>query len=386
MYYKKIALVAASALSVALVGCGGGASNPSQSPKVQFSSQVSFGDSLSDVGTYNVGTIKALSGGRYTVNSTVNGAPAKTNWTELLASQLGLTAPCPYQTGLNGSAAYGFSVPVVSNSSCTAYGQGGAMITNPYGPGNANNPLDGSVVLGQLTVPLVTQMQNHLSAHGGAYTGNEVVFILAGGNDAIYNYTYFAYQVQTASAQGAAAAQAMAATAGPAAVKAMGVAAGQLVSYINTYVTGKGAKYVVVLNVPDLSTTPFGVSVEKLIPGSQSLVKTMDSQYNATLQAGLASNANVLFVDVNSVSADQVANPAIYGLTNVTDTACNLAYPTNALATPTAQGSSLVCNGTNVISGDVSHYEFADSVHPTPYGNVLLARYVAAQMATKGWL
>ena len=223
-------------------------------------------------------------------------------------------------------------------------------------------------------------MTNHLAAHGGSYSGKEVVFILAGGNDGIFNTELFLGSVQAAaSAGGAAAAQAEAAVAGPAAVQAMAVAGTQLAAYVNEFVLGKGAKYVVVLNLPDLSTTPFGNDVDAALPGTKALVNTMVTTFNSQLQAGLTS-PDVLLVDVHSVSADQVAEPAQYGLTNVTDTACNLSASANVL------GSSLVCNASNVIAGDISHYEFADQVHPTPYGNILLARYVASQMAIKGWL
>ena len=38
------------------------------------------------------------------------------------------------------------------------------------------------------------------------------------------------------------------------------------------------------------------------------------------------------------------------------------------------------------IAGDVSRYQYADSVHPTPYGYQLLAQYVAQQMVLQGWL
>ena len=48
--------------------------------------------------------------------------------------------------------------------------------------------------------------------------------------------------------------------------------------------------------------------------------------------------------------------------------------------------SSLVCTASTVISGDVSHYQFADTVHPTPYGYQLLAQYVTQQLALAGWL
>ena len=40
----------------------------------------------------------------------------------------------------------------------------------------------------------------------------------------------------------------------------------------------------------------------------------------------------------------------------------------------------------NVIAGDVSHYMFADDIHPTPYEYSLVARYVLEQMVERGWL
>lgn len=387
MLQKKLTVALATTLAAAvLAGCGGSSSSAgNQAPKHQFTSAVVFGDSLSDVGTYDVGTIQLAGGGRYTVNAfNTDGSPVKSNWTELVSAQLGLAAPCPAVTGLDGVAQYGFDVPVTTFASCTSYAMGGAMVTFPYGPGNAQQP-GGSPLLGQLTYPIVQQMQNHLAAH--TYSGNEVVFILAGGNDGIVNTEVFAGTVAAAEAQGGAAAAAAAAqTAGPAAVQAMGQAATELAGYINQYVVGQGAKYVVVLSLPDLSTTPFGYAVDAELPGTQALVKSMVTTFNSTLQQGLTS-PNVLYVDLQGVSADQVANPAQYGLTNATAPACNLNQPANILASSSPDsGSSLVCNATNVIAGDISHYEFADMVHPTPYGNVLLARYVAAQMAIKGWL
>ena len=86
----KMALLMAA---LALSACGGGGSDTAT--KLSFSSMVSFGDSLSDVGTYKVGAIAAVGGGKWTVNGTTTGP---VNWTELLASQLNLPAPCAAQT------------------------------------------------------------------------------------------------------------------------------------------------------------------------------------------------------------------------------------------------------------------------------------------------
>ena len=57
-------LAAGLVIAAILAGCGSGSGSAgNQSTKIQFTSQVSFGDSLSDVGTYAVGEVAALHGG-----------------------------------------------------------------------------------------------------------------------------------------------------------------------------------------------------------------------------------------------------------------------------------------------------------------------------------
>ena len=175
----KLALL--STLTVALLTACGGGSPGDQKLRIEYSSLVSFGDSLSDVGTYQVGGIIAMGGGQYTVNS----ATAK-NWTQLLAAQMGLPAPCPAQKGLDGNASYGLSVPVVNTAACLNYAQGGSRVTNPVGPGN--KLLGGSnAILGQLTVPISTQINTHLTKVGGRFSGTEMVTVMAGANDVFIN-------------------------------------------------------------------------------------------------------------------------------------------------------------------------------------------------------
>lgn len=339
---RQYHLAATMLLAAVLSGCGGGGAG-SQAPKVQFTSQVSFGDSLSDVGSYAVSTITAYGGGgQYTINGTGK------NWTELMAAQLGLPAPCAYKTGLNGSV-FGVGVTIATHPGCTGYAQGGARITNPYGPGNV--ALGGAnALLGQLTEPITTQIGYH-----GSFTGSEIVFVMAGANDIFIE----ANTPATAGANVVAAATDLAAS-------------------INDLTANQGAKYVVVVNVPDIANTPMAISQGA---AAQGFFDQLVNAYNSTLQAGLANNANVLLVDAYTVNRDQINNPAAYGLTNVDTPACNLTAPTNPI------GSSLMCNSSNVITGvAVDHYLFADGVHPTPYGYLLLARLVSKEMLIKGWL
>jgi len=457
MRHTKLAL-AAMALAV-LAGCGGTDPAPGdQSVKVKYSAQVSFGDSLSDVGSYAVGTVAALKGGKFTINgdnTSVNSTFTGKNWTELTAAQIGLAAPCAAVTGLDGDATKGFSVPATPHSGCYGYAMGGSRVTNPVGP---SNKLTGSP-LGALTYPVVTQIANHLKAVGGKFKGDELVLVMAGGNDALFQLgalstaataagtaaggtayvTSLVGQLaagatdpksaavaigtaaQTAAAGGAsqtvitqaaigaaavqpgnsavasptvygpmvtkATADATAAGAkagadyatahGPDLVAAMAQAGTELVALVKTQMIANGANYVVVNNLPDVATTPSGRGQPA---STQALINAMVSAYNSALSTGLASESKVLLVDVFAVSHDQATNPGPYGLTNVSETACDLSNAKNPL------GSSLVCNGSNLKSGDVSHWSFADDVHPTPYNNLLLARYVSKAMVTKGWL
>lgn len=380
------------------------------------SSQVSFGDSLSDVGTYAVGTVAALGGGKFTVNNVVSGKNYSRNWTEWMALGFGLPAPCAAQTGLDGDASQGFSVPVTNRAGCTSYAQGGARVSNPVGPGNKLLG-GGNAVLGQLTVPVSTQVAKHLSLNGDRFNGKEMVYVLAGANDVFMQLaglsagaTAAATTAVTAAVPaqigadiaagtclpanasttcvsaavaklsptvGAAAAGAYFQTNAPAAVGAMGAAGVELATLINTQMLTKGAKRVTVINVPDISKTPFAATQSAEVQG---LVNLMVTTFNAQLKANLSNSASVLFVDAYTISRDQVANPAKYLLTNVTTPACDLTPAKNAL------GSSLVYTTKNLIPGVVSRFQFADGVHPTPYAHGLLAVAVSTAILKKGWL
>jgi phospholipase/lecithinase/hemolysin len=263
-------------------------------------------------------------------------------------------------------AAQGFAVPVTNHAGCTNYAQGGARVTNPVGPGNKNLG-EANAVLGQLTVPIVTQVANHLAASGGSFSGKELVTVMAGGNDIFINFAVFGGSVQAGMPATAAA---------TAAVTAMGTAGAELAAYVKSQILAKGAKSVLVVNLPDVSKTPFGVSLESAAP---TVINTMVQAFNSQLQAGLAGTTAVV-VDAYTASREQFANPAQFGVSNSTTPACNLAAAANPLA------SSLVCSAANVIAGDVSRYYFADSVHPTPYGYKLLAQLVSRSMAQAGWL
>jgi len=226
-------------------------------------------------------------------------------------------------------------------------------------------------------VPVITQINNHLTAMGGSFSGTELVLVMAGGNDTFIDLATITPTV-TALVTSGMSVDAATVQASTAAVTAMGTAGAELAAYVKTLIVGKGAKYVTVVNLPDVSKTPFAYSQS---PETQGLINTMVVAFNTQLETGLAGTPGVIIVDAYSDNRNQAANPASYALSNVTEPACNLTAPS-----PNALGSSLVCNSSNVISGDTSHYLFADTVHPTPYGYKLLAQLVTKSMVLAGWL
>jgi phospholipase/lecithinase/hemolysin len=380
-------LTTALAAAAFLSGCGGSDAGD-QTPRVAFTQMVNFGDSLSDVGSYDVGVVKLQGGGHFSINGQGATGLLYINWTEYLAATLKLAQPCPAETGLTPIAPF---VPTVGDEtptfhdastggSCTSYAQGGARVTAPIGPGNAAllNPTDGTTysdALGALTVPVVTQIGNYLAHNGGTFNDKQLVTVFAGGNDVFIQVATFQAKVAAGESQTQAATEV---------VTAMGLAGGQLAAYVNQMIVAKGATHVVVVNLPDVSLTPYAIGAGA---SAQALVKQMTVAFNTQLQAGLTAGPSLLVVDAYTTSQDQVANMAQYGLTNVTTPACDL----------TKASSSLVCTKNTLIAAvapaasgaaatAANTYEYADTVHPTPYGYRLLSELVGEQMAIKGWL
>ena len=122
-----------------------------------------------------------------------------------------------------------------------------------------------------------------------------------------------------------------------------------------------GARTIMVFNLPDIGQTPFGRS-QPAAPFS-----ALSSLFNSTLQAGLASlNVDIIPMNMNGLFAEVIANPAAFGLTNVTTPACT---------TP----SSITCTTSTLVAPNADKiYAFADGVHPTPAGHQIIADYAVA--------
>jgi outer membrane lipase/esterase len=398
---KQIRTWAAIAVASALLAaCGGGGSDTPETnynagsqllagapnTKVNFVSVVSFGDSLSDAGTYTPATSATGNGqapyigGRFTTNAT-----GSTVWVENLATSLGL-ALTPHEVGFAGASA---KCPAAANpalaNSCTAYGMGGSRVTDPNGIGKSG---------GALTVPVKTQIANHLARFGN-FKGTELVTVFAGANDVLVQFGTFAAKAtqngidvaagRLTQAQADAANQANAFAAQGEVKKA----ALELAGYVRAEVLAKGAKYVVVVTVPDLAATPFGASVPA---SARPQLTAMVDVLNLWLRDGL-SGQPVGILDANGIFKNIVASPATYGIANITSRACDVAKIQAVTAGAVTDGSSLFCNSTAgapfnglATGASATTWFFADGLHPTTGGHTVFTDEAVKVLRAFGWI
>jgi len=279
----------------------------------RFDRVVAIGDSLSDSG--NVAAAQGFPAAqRFTTN------PGSTT-VENVARGLGFSLSAS-QTGGND------------------YAWGGARV-NHYAVADANVPSLGD------------QWKTYLAQHGGKADARTLYQVWGGAND-------ISYLVASGS-------NATAIAANTAAVAQAEVA---LVAQMQA----AGAKYVVVYNLPDLGKTPLSIAAGASAQASLSQLATI---YNGVLGGGIAqlstNGLNVVPVNTFLVLNEVVADPARYGFSNVTQTACTVA-------------NSLLCTPDKLVSPDAaSTYVFADGMHPTTAAHALLGQYVLSIMRAPGY-
>ena len=354
--------------AVLLAACGGvGGDGPS------VSRVISFGDSLSDLGTYAPATSVAgtgaapFFGGRFTTNThTGYTAASNTNiatiWVESVAARVGV----PITQAAAGFATTEVLCPAAANpalaTSCTAYGQGGSRVTDPNGIGKSG---------GALTVPVVTQMARHITRFG-SYRADEVVLVWAGNNDVLIQLGAVGLGLPAATA-----------------IDNLRVAGTQLATLVKDQVLAKGASRVAVLNLPDYAILPGFLAAPA---PTRALLTQMTTEFNASLTAGLA-GSNVVMIDVRTLISSIAAQPATYGFVNVTTAACDPAKIQALTGGRVTDGSSLFCNAatgqafnTLRTGASTSTWAFADGVHPTLGGHKVVSDLVITRMKDAGWI
>ena len=390
--FRSLAPVALAA--ALLAACGGGdpdvpgSGSPAGAPTTRgtFTSVVSFGDSLSDVGAYTPATVipgtnpPVYIGGKFTTNSATG-----TVWVENLATTLGLTVTAA-EVGFAGTSVKcpAAAVPALA-STCTAYGQGGARVTDPNGVGKSS---------GALTVPVVTQIDNHLARFGN-FQSSDLILVWAGNNDAFVQFAAFgaaAAQIQAQAATGAISvdeANRQLFAAQTAAQEGMKVAALELAGYVRTKILANGGKYVAVMTLTDIADTPFGGSLPANV---RPVLTSLSEIFNLWLREGLTGQP-VAIIDTFAASKSVLANAAALGLTNTTTPACDAAAISVITSGQITDGSSLFCNSTvgapyyGLAAGaSATTYLFADGVHPTTGGHKAISDDIARRLQALGWI
>lgn len=129
-----------------------------------------------------------------------------------------------------------------------------------------------------------------------------------------------------------------------------------------TTLTANGAKNIMVVNLPDLGKT----TQLRLAPNSAAvtaLVNTHNSQLTAALQTQAQNrNVNIIPLDTYALFNEILAEPARYGLTNVTESCLNLAAGT-------------VCSNPD-------QYLFWDDIHPTAAAHGLIGEFAYAALTS----
>jgi outer membrane lipase/esterase len=281
------------------------AATPALAQQAPYSETVFFGDSLTDAGYFRPLLPPAVRGatGQFTTN------PGYV-WAQWLADWYGTDASA------NGNGQTG------SN-----YAAGGAVINEDRGGALGYTP------------SLVSQMEAYLAGNGGRADPDALYTVWGGAND------LFAAGV-----------------APPALVPGIiGNAVAGQVGIVGT-LKAAGARYVLVPTIPDLGLTP---AQRAQGPAAQAGGTQLATAYNQALFGALASSGlSVIPVDAFHFLQEVAADPAQFGFSNVTGTACQ----------PQITAQSLTCNPGSYVTPDAPDtYLFADGVHPTTGAHRIVA-------------
>jgi phospholipase/lecithinase/hemolysin len=326
---------AAFALLAACGGGSGGGSSSSGSPGTATPAGginlqvVSFGDSLSDVGTY-APIAGAVGGGRFTTN------PGQV-WTQDVAQYYGGTLTAAFTID---------PTHELQAQGGLGYAEGGATVATPA---NQNDFL--TDVIGNVEMPVNQQVSSYITAQG-SFNANQLVLVWAGANDVLRAGTP------------------------PAATTTVQTAATTLAQLVGQIVQN-GATHVVVVNLPNIGLSPEGLASSD---GGANFTQ-MSELFNSTLTSALQTNglqSKVIQVDaytwLNGIIANFQANG--FSVSN-TGQACD--------PKKTPDDTSLLCSPATYVSANADQtYMFADDLHPTTHLHSLFAQYVEQQIAASG--
>ncbi|MEM7057018.1 MAG: autotransporter domain-containing protein [Pseudomonadota bacterium] len=321
--------------------------------ELRFDRLFVIGDSLSDGGAYSQAVVAGSGGAlpniqyRFTTNAPDGSSQT---YAEALADSLGIELQPNIINGVPGAA--GTPLAALANDvnvGGTNFAQGGSRTVDQ--PGIAFNPAGGIT-----TVPLREQIDRLLAGNPG-FNSNDLVIVWGGANDVFAQSGAVGAMAITPAVAGANMA---------AAAQGLAVDVGRL--------RQAGAQTVLVVTVPDIGQTPFGLQSEAAQPGSGALLTGLTNTFNQTLIAALRGQ-NAVIVNSQQILSAVQADPARYGFT----------APNAATVPGCTVASSLNCvQGFNTLP-DSEQRVFADGVHPSTAAHQVFAQAALAglQAATQ---
>lgn len=414
-----LSVLSAFALAALLASCGGGDGSSGRN----VNQVVSFGDSLSDVGTY--APVKVMTAGvKFTTN------PART-WTEVVAEAYNVALkPSAFVRFNKDFAADGdLSMSVTQAGSGTSYAQGSARVSSmpislstgasapsamPVIPGNtaygAVNVVPagpGDVVVGYsyngatpfaarsgvptalTAVAIKDQIGNYLITHADRFSADQLVLIQGGANDLFV-------ALSTLRATGGMAADPAACGGASLPYSAttdnIVTCAGKEMALQLKRLVDKGATKILYANLPDVGNTPEFVLYAGADPVNGAAAKALATQlsglYNSVVSASLKAlgvEDAIRVFDTWQFFADTLASPPAGTVPSPNaKVACLGPANTGSVTGVTSLGcASASAGGSGLVSADApATYIFADGVHPAQLGHKLWGEAAAALALT----
>lgn len=373
--------LAVASLSLVLAACGGGSGGTTTTTTTTTQTDITsvrvFGDSLADVGAFKgIPTY----GRTFTVQD--SDSEPNTIWTERIAATYGIAVDSASPSRQAQCNFYQYTgTTFTANLGCTNFAVGGGRINNPASQGGSAAPFS-----------ILKQMKDGAAL---GYSATDLVLIDGGGNDAADLVGAF---LRAPSDSGAAWGALLATLGINPSADNLATGNAYMIALANTYTKGiqedvlaKGAIKVAILNAPSILNTPRFKAVMSSVPAANrpalsAMFEAWTQSFNQQVQANFSTDARVIVVDFYTNFNHQIANPAQYGLTNVTDTACPATGVGPSDGLPIYNFQTCTAAALNASNPGWERYAFSDGFHPTPYGHQLMAQLVSKDLATKGWL
>lgn len=335
-------------LSIAGLGLAACVQAPAPVP---IGTVVVFGDSLSDVGTYQAATRSRTNPGKFTVN------PSNI-WVEDVAAHYGQTVRPDRSLTMDRDASSGVTraVGTARVIGGNGYAEGGARVAHlPSQSGIGNN---------RLVAPVASQLERYLASNG-RFSPDQLVIIDGGTNDIYAQFSAMCWGTDDNGIGAGKTTQAIA-------DREVERAATELIAVVEK-AKANGAGVVLVAGAIDWTDAPFGrkyLAASELATGcSQSFapgqVKEWTASFNRTLADGVGHMPGVVVLDFASPVNAVLADPGRFGITNATEPACTNKRPTT---------SAVFCTGETLAAPDAgSTYLWSDTFHPGPRLHGLIA-------------